>query len=302
MNLSARFASLCRACKKPIAPFHRLMLVTLLLLIAGETILARTVRLEGFSQIFAPWPGLLLLLLVLGYCTQRSFSRLIEVCVLAIWAVLLTNTLALLILIAGRSHRPLVDRTLFMIDSRAQFSTASMVHLAARLPLLERTLDLAYNFLPLLIVSAILVPALAGHAEAARRYIAGIVLAAFVTAALSALWPAVGPWTTEAIVPNRQQAGIAAYMMRLASSGPVQIDVVNSGIVSFPSFHVVLAILSAVALSSIRRLRVWAWMLCLLICFSAITTGWHYGVDVLGGVLLAGASIFATRRILRVYP
>jgi len=300
MSIPALLTTLRMACKNPIAPFHRLMLVTLAILIAGEAILAKAVRLEGLSQLFAPWPGLVLLLLVLAYCTIRSFSRLIEVCVLAIWAVLLTNTLALLILIAGRSHRPFVDRTLFIIDSSAHFSTASIVHLAARLPPLNLTLDLAYNLLPLLMVAAVLIPALAGRAETSRRYIAGIVLAAIVTAALYALWPAVGPWTTESIVPNKQQVDVAAYMARLSSSGPVQIDMVNSGIVSFPSFHVVLAILSAVALSSIHRLRFWAWLLCALVCLSAITTGWHYGVDVLGGALLASASIFAARRIPRV--
>jgi membrane-associated phospholipid phosphatase len=272
------------------------------LLIAGEAILAKAVRFEGLSQMFDPWPGLALLLLVLGYCTYRSFPRLIEACVLAIWAVLLTNTLALLILIAGRSQRPLVDRALFMIDSQARFSTVSIMHLAARLPLLNRTLDLAYGLLPVLIVAAVLIPVLAGRSLEARRFIVGIVLAAIVTAAFSALWPAVGPWTTECIAPNQQQADVAAYIMRLRSSGPAQIDMVNSGIVSFPSFHVVLAIFSAVALSSIRWLRLWVWLLCVMICISAITTGWHYGVDVLGGAILAPASIIAAGRILRAYP
>jgi membrane-associated phospholipid phosphatase len=44
---------------------------------------------------------------------------------------------------------------------------------------------------------------------------------------------------------------------------------------------------------SIRRLRAWAWVLTVLICISAITTGWHYGVDVLGGIILAIVSVIA---------
>ena len=94
---------------------------------------------------------------------------------------------------------------------------------------------------------------------------------------------------------------MAAYLIRLKSSAPVELDMNNAGIVSFPSFHVVLAILSAVALSSIRRLRAWAWALAALICISAVTTGWHYGIDILGGLILAILTMIATSRIPRVY-
>jgi hypothetical protein len=52
-----------------------------------------------------------------------------------------------------------------------------------------------------------------------------------------------------------EQAGESAYLIRLNSSAPVYIETNNAGIVSFPSFHVAHAILSAVALGSIRRLR-----------------------------------------------
>jgi membrane-associated phospholipid phosphatase len=68
-------------------------------------------------------------------------------------------------------------------------------------------------------------------------------------------------------------------------------------IVSFPSFHVVLAILSAFALSSIRSLRAPVWVLAVLICISAVSTGWHYGIDVFGGVIVAIASISAVSLI-----
>jgi membrane-associated phospholipid phosphatase len=165
----------------------------------------------------------------------------------------------------------------------------------------EIGLDIVYFLLPPLIIAAILIPSLCGHSEASRRYVLGIVIAAIVTAALSALWPAVGPWTTQNIKPTKEQAGVAAYLISLKSSAPVEIDMNNAGIVSFPSFHVVLAILSAVALSTIRRLRAWAWALAGLICISAITTGWHYGIDILGGLILAIITMIATSWIPRVY-
>ena len=276
--------------------------ITLAVLIPGEAILAKAVRLGGLSQLISAWPGLLLLIGVLCYCITRSFPKLIEACQLAIWAVLMTNTLSLLIQIAGRTPRPLTDYTFAAMDARAHFSTTWIVHLVARAPAVERSLAIAYSLLLPFIIAAILVPALNGRAEAARRYVLGIVLAAILTAALFALWPAVGPWTTQEFAPTKEQALVAAYLIRLKSSAPVYIEMNNAGIVSFPSFHVALAILSAVALGSIRWLRAWVWVITGLICISAITTGWHYGVDVLGGIILAIITVLAVGRIPRVYP
>ena len=47
----------------------------------------------------------------------------------------------------------------------------------------------------------------------------------------------------------------------------------DAGIVAFPSFHVLLAILTAVALSAIRWLRIPVWALALLVGISTLTTG-----------------------------
>jgi membrane-associated phospholipid phosphatase len=81
----------------------------------------------------------------------------------------------------------------------------------------------------------------------------------------------------------------------------VDLDMNDAGIVSFPSFHVVLALLSAMALGTIRSLRVWVWALAGLICISAVTTGWHYGVDILGGMILAIVTLIAVSWIPRAY-
>jgi membrane-associated phospholipid phosphatase len=57
--------------------------------------------------------------------------------------------------------------------------------------------------------------------------------------------------------------------------------------VCLPSFHAFWAVVSTQALWTFRWMRIPAAMLGALIVASTLTTGWHYGVDTLAGVLLA---------------
>jgi membrane-associated phospholipid phosphatase len=260
-------------------------------------VLAKIVHLGGMAQMLQVWPGFLIMAAGLYYCGWRPLPKLIDSSELAIWGVLLTGLLARLIQIAGRSSRPLKDQALAAIDGRVHFRTACIVHLFARLHPLGAALSIAYDLLPLLVIAAILLPPFCGHVNASRRYILSIVLAAIFTAALFALWPAAGPWTAQSFTPTNDQAAVTAYLILLKSHALVVADMNNGGIVSFPSFHVVLAILSAFALSSIRSLRAPVWGLAVLICISTVSTGWHYGIDVFGGVIVAIISISAVSLI-----
>lgn len=271
-------------------PFDCRIGLLLLILIPADFILAARFHLSGLSHYTNIWPSLVTLLVLLWYCRWRPLPKLIDTCQLTFWAILLIDVLSLLIQVAGRSPYPLADRQLGAIDARMHFQTV-------RLPTLAAVLNIAYGLTGLLMLSAILLPPIYGHTVVAHRYITGVVLAAIVTAVLFALVPAAGPWTTEPFQPTHRQADIAAYLTRLKSPGPVQLEPDLGGSVSFPSFHTVLAILSAAALGSIRRLRIPAWGLATLICISTITTGWHYAIDVLAGIVLSIATLWLAKHI-----
>jgi membrane-associated phospholipid phosphatase len=140
------------------------------------------------------------------------------------------------------------------------------------------------------------------HADATRRYVVGIVVAAFITAGTFAFFPAAGPWTTEGYRASHDQTVVTAYLTALKTGAPVDLDMKDAGIVAFPSFHVLLALLSAVALSAMRQLRVAAWVLALLICVATLTTGWHYLTDVFGGIALTLISVAVARALLPARP
>jgi len=274
-------------------PFHLTAALVIVVLTTAELVMARVLGFHGVGEIFSSWPSILLGVACVWYCRWRPLPKAIEASELAVLAVFLTGILSILIQLAGRSHSPLADGRLAAIDAAAHFQTAYWVRLVATWPLLRGILYIAYNQLLLMIFAATLIPAMRGDKTSSRRFVLGIVAAAVVTAAGFWIWPAVGPWTVEGYSPTHPQAAVAAYIARLRSPLPVNVDMDDAGIVSFPSFHVALAVLAAFALRRIRVLRVFAWALCILMCISTITTGWHYGIDVVGGLVVAIFSIAA---------
>ena len=72
-----------------------------------------------------------------------------------------------------------------------------------------------------------------------------------------------------------------------------------NGIVAFPSFHVILAILATRALWGIGKLRVCSAVLCVGICISTVATGWHYVIDVFAGIAVAIISQMIAVSVLR---
>jgi membrane-associated phospholipid phosphatase len=279
------------------ASFNCRIGLLVLVLVPAEIFLVRRFHLYGLSQYADVWPSVPIFLGCLWYGHKCRLPRLIDACELAVWARVLFNVLTLLMQIAGRSPYPLVDRQLGAIDAQMHFQTVSIIHIVARLPPLVTILGFIYSLITWFIIAAILVPPFFGDTVATRRFITGMVLASLIAAILFTFVPAAGPWTIQPILPTQKQAAVAAYLVHLKHSGPVLLESAHDGIVAFPSFHVVYAILSAAALGTIRRLRTPAWILATLICISTITTGWHYGIDVLAGIILSIVVIWLARQI-----
>lgn len=278
--------------------FNLLMGATLLVVLAADLALARVVDFNGAGQSLQVWTTALFLGAILWYCRWRPLPRLVDACELAIWAVLYFDALSVLIQIAGRSPRPLVDVQLTAMDARMHFATVTVVHWAAHWRAVKAVFVIAYELEPLLLLTALVFLPFMGHAEASRRYVLGIVVAAVITAGAFALWPAAGPWMTEGYRPTHSQTLATGYLQLLKTQKPVALDMQDAGIVAFPSFHTLLALLSAIALSSMRRLRVAAWAIAGLIIVSTLTTGWHYLTDVLGGIVLTAISVAVVRMVL----
>jgi hypothetical protein len=117
-------------------------------------------------------------------------------------------------------------------------------------------------------------------------------LAAVITAAISAFLPALGPHLKGQYV--EWSATLAA--VRAGSASTFSLDQLQ-GIIAFPSFHTISAILLIYAhrrpLPSFRPTLI----LNLLMFLSIPFAGQHYLVDMISGLVVAGASIAAVRLV-----
>lgn len=181
---------------------------------------------------------------------------------------------------------PLKDELWRSLDQRLGISVPAVMAWAVAHPLMNKVLTGCYAWaLHPIILLAIFLPALFGKLEAAQRFVLANAFSFVVALPFMLFLPAVGPWIGWHFQPTGMQKSCEATIYALRQ-GSVIIKDAFGGIVCLPSFHVFWAVVSAHALWPFRYLRYPAIVVAALVTASTITTGWHYGVDVIAGLLM----------------
>lgn len=171
-------------------------------------------------------------------------------------------------------------------------------------PTLATLYSLAYKSLIPQIIILVCALGFSGEVRKMRVVIFAAMLCGLITIILSALMPALGNLAYFGIVPD-------AYVHIDPRAGYVHIDPVNAlrdgslrtidlatteGIITFPSYHAGLAMVTLWGFSRVPLLRVFGVPLATLTIFATPVDGCHYLVDVLGGILIALLSVALARR------
>ena len=248
----------------------------------------------------------LVTLLFLGcrHYAIRGERRAFHLMLIASWIALTTNLHLLPMFLAGRLEAPLVDETLAGWDRALGIEAVDIVAWMRRHPAADHFFGLIYGSLLLLIVAGVIVVPLAGRIAAALENIVATFLSIFISFPIFAAFRARGPWSHYGYVPMIDQRGYEAQLAALQAPGWFLIDFrYKEGLICFPSYHTILAVLAAASLGRVPYLRPTAFVWAALIVASTLTTGSHYVVDVLAGLLVAAISMGAagsiSRRIMR---
>lgn len=181
---------------------------------------------------------------------------------------------------------PLRDHLWRNVDQHLGISVPAIMAFVHQHPRVDALLFNSYAFtLHPLVICAIFLPALLGKKEAAQRFVLSNAFSFVLALPLMIFLPAVGPWVGWDFPPNKLQQACEATIHALRH-GSLNIRDNFGGIVCLPSFHAFWAIVSAQALYVFRYLRYPAIAIATLITVSTVTTGWHYGVDVIAGVAM----------------
>jgi len=224
---------------------------------------------------------------LLLWLLQKERKYWFDLVTISYFALVFNFALNLPILLAAKigSAFPLQDSHFVWLDQRMGISVPG-IQAWASAHLLGHAANASYGQLQHLMEAAILLPAIAGRAASSQRFLRSSLIAFAIGLPFFVFLPAVGPWYGYHSAALPSQLDCQALLFAIRRPGAFELHE-QAGIVCFPSFHVVWALLCVQALWTFRALRIPAATLAGLIFLSTLTTGEHYTIDIFGGILLA---------------
>jgi hypothetical protein len=227
------------------------------------------------------------LLIPAAFCHERKAWIHRDSMLMLPWTLVIALLVAQAACIATSHPYPLRDLLWRRFDEHLGIRIPDIMAFVARHPFLEWLSRFSYaRLLHPLTLGAIFIPAMLGKKKAAQRFILTNAIGFVVALPCMLLLPGVGPWEGWHFAPSPLQQACQASITSLRS-GVISRGDSFGGVICFPSFHVFWALVSAYALQPFRFLRHLAILAAGLITLSTMTTGWHYGIDVIAGIVLA---------------
>jgi membrane-associated phospholipid phosphatase len=232
-----------------------------------------------------------------AYWYEKGRFDLLDSALTILWALLIRMIIPILVQVAARLRMPLRDTFFGHADEHLGVSVPAIVAWADR-HWLGSALNRSYAWVVILLPLSVLLPVVVGKLKYAKEFLVANLISFAIGIPLFALLPAIGPWRYFHFPPSQAQTAsceLPLLAMRLA--GAYVLGSQEPGVVCFPSFHVAWAIFFAAALWGFRWLRIPVALVSGMVILSTMTTGWHYFVDVLGGIVLAVISIVLAKRL-----
>jgi membrane-associated phospholipid phosphatase len=217
------------------------------------------------------------------------------------WSGFAGFSLAMLALEAGF---PLVDRLLATLDRALLFDQERFAWAIASLPGAGATLDVIYMLSVPLIFAAALVHALRADREKLRELSIVYTGSLAATVLISGLTPAIGtfahygfPPELTSLLPARAGTYHLEDFARIRAGDFTLDPLAMNGVVTFPSFHMVMAMIIAFTFRSIPIVNIAAVGISALTIVATIIIGGHYVIDLVAGAGVTSAwMLLASRR------
>jgi hypothetical protein len=249
---------------------------------------------------FSNWGHLLLAAAVTGgvalfYRLSGRSSRLANLAQWTLLWVVFTNAGAVLTYIAAACGGPTRDAGLAAIDAALGFDWSAWFNFLAPYRDLRFALWLGYLSLPPQILISVVYFSLRDQDHFNYELLLNNILSLSITTAIFLFFPALGPQETGG------QPGLPV-LLALRGGGALSFDISRlQGLISFPSYHMVLAVLLTYAHRHSPLLIPIAIVNGVMV-LSIPSFGPHYLIDIVAGAAVAMLSIAATAMAIPVRP
>ncbi len=240
------------------------------------------------------------------YTLKRPRPAVQNILFSTVFLLVLTNGLAMLSYLLVSINLPLQDANLAKIDRLLGYDWYAMLALVNDYPMFGKLLTAAYNSSLIQVLVVVLVFGFANKRERLLEYFATYAISLTIIIVLSALIPAAGAYVYLKPAPElyanlNSAAGVwhLEHFNALRDGSMRHLSLLNiHGLVTFPSFHTALAVLTILIFRGMGPLFVGAAVLNGLVILSTLTEGGHYLIDVIAGALLALVIFAAVRAYL----
>jgi len=190
---------------------------------------------------------------------------------------------------------PLSDKWLMACDSALGIHLPAIVAWTAAHPIVKSMFDAAYPSVMPSTLLAIVVLGLDQDRRRMQEFVFQFMFAGLLTTIVFFLLPAAGPFSAYGYEVRPDQQRFLEHFDALRSGRFHQISLSHlEGLITFPSFHTSWALLVAWGFRHHRWLNLPMLVLNLTVVVSTVTTGWHYGSDVFGGILVTVFAVLLT--------
>ncbi|MBY0407573.1 MAG: phosphatase PAP2 family protein, partial [Rickettsiales bacterium] len=210
------------------------------------------------------------------------------------------------VLLGARLGLPLTDDVLVKIDRFLGFDWYAHAEWLAEQPgWFNEFLKFCYQSYGMQAV--ILIPALfiRGHSDQGQRFVMVFFITGMITALFATLLPAEAMFihfhVDPSLYPNMEPAAALLHERELNAMRNATTSVLvypGMGIVTFPSFHTVMAIILMYASIPLPLMRLWAIPVNLGMIFSTPFHGGHYLIDVVAGLVIGFFGVYFAENIL----
>ncbi|MGH6682530.1 MAG: phosphatase PAP2 family protein [Pseudolabrys sp.] len=198
---------------------------------------------------------------------------------------------------------PLQDQLLASADAALGVKWFDIAYWVDDHPQIQRILKLAYDSMSSQIALPLVILALSNRLSEVRVYLLAFAIALTITTIVAALMPAASPIAlvdrTTFNILRFTGATPLDHLMRLRAAAPMTLSDAFGGIITFPSFHAAVAVLTSLTLRHYHRIFVVLLFLNAALLCGAVTEGAHYVSDILAGGGLGFFAYLLAVRIIR---